>query len=495
MITRNEERAIKKVVEDAKHALPGAEVFVIDGSSDVTPEIARQAGATVIREPGGGFGPAFHMALMAPDVPIVVTVDADDTYPASAFPKMVEMIRQGWDVVGADRLGSRPPETMPFVNWAANSLFSGFASLRVRTRLRDVHSGQRAYRSAVLHDFDWEYRGLAFPVDLLLWPALAGYKVTEIPIVYTERIGQTKLNRWNSGKATLRRLVKPRSAVKSKSGGMRQAAAPQAAAPKPLSERRYSRFRDAVLTRAAAALSKSTHLLWYADALVLSARYQQLIGFSDWSRGSVRYSDRIALWQNVVEGRLSDAGAVALEFGVADGLATQWWATRGVAFAAWHGFDTFEGLPGSWDRGGVPVMQAGMFTPSGGAGSVPQLTAPYTFKWHKGLIEDTLPKFNRPDAPLFVMIDVDLLEPTLVILEWLKTHGREGDLVYFDEAFDPWNEGLAIRRAIENGLRVRALGHTGSSLLVELLGDVAPGAGVAAARKPARIARKSRATG
>src|SRR5579864_9566775 len=88
MITRNEERAVHKVIDDAKNALPGAEIFVIDGSRDATPDIARRAGATVIREPGGGFGPALHAALMAPEQPIIVTVDADDTYPSTAFPKM-----------------------------------------------------------------------------------------------------------------------------------------------------------------------------------------------------------------------------------------------------------------------------------------------------------------------------------------------------------------------------------------------------------------------
>jgi hypothetical protein len=494
MITRNEERAIKKVVEDARNALPGAAIFVIDGSNDSTPEIARRAGATVLREPGGGFGPAFHMALLTPEQPIVVTVDADDTYPATAFPKMVELIRQGWDVVGTNRLGLRPSQNMPFVNWVANTAFSAFASVRAWKRLHDVHSGQRAYRSAVLRSFVWDYLGPAFPVDLILWPLLAGYRVTEIPIAYTERIGKTKLNRWQSGTATFRRLVRPRSAMLRK-GGL-PVGAPQASGPKPLSERRYSRLRDVVLTVAATALSKSSHLLWYADSLVLSARYQQLIRLANWSRGSVRYSDRIALWENMVEALVRNTGAVALEFGVADGLATRWWSGRGVAFAAWHGFDTFEGLPRAWDRGGVPVMQAGMFTPSGGEGSTPQVTAPYPFKWHKGLIEETLPSFVRPEAPLFVMIDVDLLEPTLVILEWLKTNGRQGDLVYFDEAFDPWNEGLAIRRAVEHGLRVRALGHTGSALLVELLGKVvAPSNGAPAAQKPARSGGKSRAAG
>lgn len=213
MITRNEERAVRKVIEDARRALPGAEVFVIDGSEDRTPDIARQAGATVIREPGGGFGPALHAALMAPDRPIIVTVDADDTYPATAYPTLVRLVREGRDVAGTDRLGGWP-RAMPVANWVANQVFSGIASLRVRKRLRDVHSGQRAYRTEVVRSFDWDYRGLAFPVDLLLWPALAGFDVVEIPIAYTERIGETKLRRWPSTKATFRRLFRPHAMVK-----------------------------------------------------------------------------------------------------------------------------------------------------------------------------------------------------------------------------------------------------------------------------------------
>src|SRR5205823_7503286 len=212
-------------------------------------------------------------------------------------------------------------------------------------------------------------------------------------------------------------------------------------------------------------------LLWYAETLALSARFQQLVALSDWSCGSTRFRDRLALWENAAKPRLRDRRAVALEFGVSEGDATRWWSRSGVAFAAWHGFDTFEGLPEAWGRAGVAVMSAGMFAPRLGAGAVPQLAAPYPLAWHKGLIEQTLPAFPRPDAPLFVLIDVDLLEPTLVVLEWLKTNGRTGDLVYFDEAFDPWNEGSALLRALDDGLTLRAIGHTGSSLLTELVAE------------------------
>jgi hypothetical protein len=150
---------------------------------------------------------------MAPGRPIVVTVDADATYPATAFPALVRLIREGCDVAGADRLG-RWPRAMPMANWTANQVFSCLASLRAGRRLRDVHSGQRAYRAAVLRSFDWDYRGLAFPVDLLLWPALEGMEIAEIPIAYADRVGRTKLRRWASGCATLRRLLRPRAGVR-----------------------------------------------------------------------------------------------------------------------------------------------------------------------------------------------------------------------------------------------------------------------------------------
>jgi hypothetical protein len=231
---------------------------------------------------------------------------------------------------------------------------------------------------------------------------------------------------------------------------------------------RYGRFRDAAQTTLASALSKRDRPLWYAESLVNSARFHQLLASASWAEGCVLCRDRLLLWEKLAEPRLRRANVTALEFGVADGWATRWWSNRGMPFTAWHGFDTFEGLPTSWERGGVSVMSAGAFSPSAGAGSLPTVASSFPYRWHKGLIEATLPGFERPPGMLFVLIDVDLLDPTAVILDWLTSNGRPGDLVYFDEACDPWNEGLALRRALEKGLSLRALGYTGTALLTEL---------------------------
>ena len=218
MITRNEEAAIADMVEGCLSALPGAEVIVVDGSEDDTPTIAAAHGARVIREPGGGPAPALLAALRASDRPISVTVDADLTYPMDAFPRLVALVRSGVDVAGTDRLGTRPLKTMPLANWLANVGFAVVASARARRHVRDPHSGQRAYHRSVTERFDWDTTTFAFPVDLLLWPAYAGCKVVEFGIDYHERVGDTTLRRWPSGKATLQRVLRPRKEMQKRVG-------------------------------------------------------------------------------------------------------------------------------------------------------------------------------------------------------------------------------------------------------------------------------------
>jgi len=75
MISMNEENSIAKVLSDIERDLPGAEVLLVDSSSDRTPEIAEQAGARVLRQfPPQGYGPAMERALMTPERGIVVTL-------------------------------------------------------------------------------------------------------------------------------------------------------------------------------------------------------------------------------------------------------------------------------------------------------------------------------------------------------------------------------------------------------------------------------------
>jgi len=105
MGTYNEEEAIGTVLSDIDEVTGGrAEIVCVDGSSDRTPEIAREHGARVVEQEPQGYGVAVREAILTPDRPVVVvTTDCDDTYPMEQLPEFLEAINDGADVVSGDR--------------------------------------------------------------------------------------------------------------------------------------------------------------------------------------------------------------------------------------------------------------------------------------------------------------------------------------------------------------------------------------------------------
>ena len=208
MITMNEEGAIRKVVEDIRRVVPEAEILVVDSSRDRTPEIAAELGCRVLRQfPPKGYGPAMDRALREASGDIVITLDCDDTYPVEAIPALVDGIAEGYDLVDGSRVRRRP-KAMPLANFFANRVFAVTARLLHGIRSTDLHSGMRAYRKTMLDQVAWDHQGPALPVDLLLIPYRAGFKVKEIGIDYRERIGATTLHRFSSTWWTFKRIFR-----------------------------------------------------------------------------------------------------------------------------------------------------------------------------------------------------------------------------------------------------------------------------------------------
>jgi glycosyltransferase involved in cell wall biosynthesis len=208
MITRNEERAVAKVIGDVRRVVPGAEVLVVDSSTDRTAEIAEGLGARVIRQfPPRGYGPAMDTALRSARGKVVVTLDCDDTYPAEQVPALARLVlEEGYDVVDGSRLKGKP-KAMPWLNYLANWGFALLASALFWRRVTDLHSGMRAYRKSVIDELRYEAKGAALPVELLLRPIKMGKRLKVVPIDYRERIGQTTLRPLQSAWWTLRRIV------------------------------------------------------------------------------------------------------------------------------------------------------------------------------------------------------------------------------------------------------------------------------------------------
>jgi glycosyltransferase involved in cell wall biosynthesis len=211
MITMNEEEAVARVIEDISDALRGREyeIVIVDSSRDATPNIAAGQGARVIRQfPPKGYGRAMGRVLQESHGDVVVTLDCDGTYPASEIPQLADMVLSGQcDLVNASRL-ERRPESMPLANYLANWLFAVTGWLLVGVKSTDLHSGMRAYSRRVIQEVQFDPNGPALPVELLLKPALEGFRVSEVFIPYGERIGETTLQRWSSTVWTFRRILR-----------------------------------------------------------------------------------------------------------------------------------------------------------------------------------------------------------------------------------------------------------------------------------------------
>ncbi|PSQ27292.1 glycosyl transferase family 2 [Halobacteriales archaeon SW_10_68_16] len=182
MGTYNEEAAVGTVLSDIDRVTDGrAEVVCVDGSTDRTPEIAREHGARVIEQEPRGYGVAVREALLAAE-------------------------RPGYDVVSGDRL-YHGADAMPGLNRLGNHAFALLASLLLGERVHDVTTGMRAYRRELIEKIEWtENTGLS--AELLMRPVARSYRVREEPIEYRERAGETKLDPIEGGAAIAKSILK-----------------------------------------------------------------------------------------------------------------------------------------------------------------------------------------------------------------------------------------------------------------------------------------------
>jgi hypothetical protein len=201
-----------------------------------------------------------------------------------------------------------------------------------------------------------------------------------------------------------------------------------------------------------------------------------LADYAAWKRarlernGNPLFAHREKLWETIVPTLARKDSLVVMEFGVAWGYATKWWLSRlSDPRLEWHGFDTFTGLPTTWDRAGLTIYDAGSFS---AGGNTPPIQDPRV-QWHVGDVGATVGEVDWDQAgkrPLFLFLDFDLYEPTRIALEAAVPHLKPGDVMYFDEAFDAWNERRAIDEILVPRFTLRCHGSTATALALEITG-------------------------
>jgi dolichol-phosphate mannosyltransferase len=185
-------------------------VLVIDDNSpDGTGELAdRLAGelpgvSVLHREHKEGLGPAylagFREALRG-DAEYVLEMDCDFSHDPADVPRLIQACVDGADLA----LGSRYVTGGGTENWGtARRVVSAGGSLYARMLLgvgvRDLTGGFKCFRRRVLEQLDLDAihsKGYAFQIETTYRALRAGYRVVEVPILFTDRThGTSKMSR------------------------------------------------------------------------------------------------------------------------------------------------------------------------------------------------------------------------------------------------------------------------------------------------------------
>jgi glycosyltransferase involved in cell wall biosynthesis len=196
----DEEEAVGRVVEQAKEGItrsghPGEVIVVDNGSTDRSAAIATAHGARVVNEPTRGYGSAYHAGLAAAEGEFVVMGDADDTYPLRDLGPFVERLERGDDLVIGSRFdGKIHRGAMPWANrYIGNPMLTGMLNVLFGVKVSDAHCGMRAARREALERLDLHSTGMEFASEMVFKAYRRGLAVSEIPIDYFPRTGESKL--------------------------------------------------------------------------------------------------------------------------------------------------------------------------------------------------------------------------------------------------------------------------------------------------------------
>lgn len=207
--TYDERENLGPTIRRLHAAVPDAHVLVVDdGSPDGTGALADEFAAgdpricVLHRATKSGLGAAylagFRQALQGP-YQVIVEMDADGSHAPEDLPMLLTALADA-DLV----LGSRYVPGGQVLNWPAHRhwLSRGgnlYARLALGVPVRDITGGYRAFRRQVLEELSpasVASQGYCFQVDMAWRTILAGFRLHEVPITFTERErGASKMSR------------------------------------------------------------------------------------------------------------------------------------------------------------------------------------------------------------------------------------------------------------------------------------------------------------
>jgi glycosyltransferase involved in cell wall biosynthesis len=184
----NEAKNIADIIQNAKsHA---TEVIVYDdGSVDNTDEVAKAAGATVIRSSiNKGYGNAIKALFQIAkerNADIMVTLDSDGQHNADQIPSVIEpIVNDGIDlVIGSRFLSDQDKQKVPMYRSVGIRTITKLTRAASYNNITDAQSGFRAYSKNALSKLNLFEEGMAVSTEILLRAKEKNMLIREVPVM------------------------------------------------------------------------------------------------------------------------------------------------------------------------------------------------------------------------------------------------------------------------------------------------------------------------
>lgn len=209
----NEELTIKKVIQDAKAALPEATIYVYNNNStDRTAKIAQKAGAVVRNEYIQGKGNVIRRMFREINADCYIMVDGDDTYDLQNARELADcVLKKNADMVVGDRLSSTyfAENKRPFHNFG-NRLVRGSINHLFKCDIRDIMTGYRAFSYDFVKTFPVLSGGFEIETEMTIHAVYNRMQIKNIPIEYRDRPkgSSSKLNTYSDGARVIGTIIK-----------------------------------------------------------------------------------------------------------------------------------------------------------------------------------------------------------------------------------------------------------------------------------------------
>jgi glycosyltransferase involved in cell wall biosynthesis len=219
--TLNEEKGVGKTIDSInkdyfKKNKWNLEIIIVDGDSkDKTCEIAKKKGAKIIIEKRKGYGRAYKTGFSKATGDIIITGDADATYPFDRIHIYIkQLLDENLDFITTDRFSELKHGSMSVKHYFGNLILALTLRILYLINLRDSQSGMWIFKKDALKkiqplkDFD---DGMPFSEEIKIEMfSNKSLKTKEIPSALYAREGDVKLQSFTDGIKNFKYLFKKR---------------------------------------------------------------------------------------------------------------------------------------------------------------------------------------------------------------------------------------------------------------------------------------------